>query len=260
MDIATKLTQIAEKEAENIELNNQFTDTLVGTGGEVKTFYDEFWDSYLNSMKGDFSGAFSGLGWNKTTFTPPRGTIIRPLSYTTHMFSRNGLSNIDLVELCEELDIVFDFSKTLTFIETFYLAGMVRVGVIDTRNANNLTSIFAGASNIKIVDKVIFKEDGSQTFGNNSFKFYYTNAGFEEIRFEGMVGNTTNKPLLDLQWHTRLSEDSVRSLVGVLSKDSAGTLTLSATAVNNAFTTEEWIELITDKSNTYNGKWTITLV
>jgi hypothetical protein len=60
-----------------------------------------------------------------------------------------------------------------------------------------------------------------------------------------------------------LSKESIISIVTHLSDTQGATLTLKAEAINNAFGGEyatEWIELITPKSNQYNGLWTINLV
>jgi hypothetical protein len=59
-----------------------------------------------------------------------------------------------------------------------------------------------------------------------------------------------------------LDERSIRSIINHLSDDKGATLTLKKNAVIKVFgsvDSPEWIELITSKSNDYNGKWTISL-
>ena len=80
--------------------------------------------------------------------------------------------------------------------------------------------------------------------------FYYCQK-LKNIVIEGVIANN-----IDLQWSTVLSKASIQSIVGALSTTaSEKTLTLSKTAVNNAFTTAEWTTLANTRSN-----WTISLV
>ena len=85
---------------------------------------------------------------------------------------------------------------------------------------------------------------------------------YEYIGFEGTIG----KGGLDLHWSTKLNKESLTSIINALSSDTTGlSITLSLTAVNNAFetsegaadgsTSTEWINLIGDKSN-----WSISLL
>lgn len=80
--------------------------------------------------------------------------------------------------------------------------------------------------------------------------FYYC-LKLKNITIEGVIANN-----VDLQWSTVLSKASIQNVIGVLSTTASGkTLTLSKTAVNNAFTTAEWTALANTRSN-----WTISLV
>ena len=71
------------------------------------------------------------------------------------------------------------------------------------------------------------------------------------IRFSGTIGQT-----LDLHWSTKLSKESIESIVETLSPTASGmTLTLSQAAKEAAFTADAWSALIAPKQN-----WTISLV
>jgi hypothetical protein len=73
----------------------------------------------------------------------------------------------------------------------------------------------------------------------------------KSIVFEGVIGQD-----IDFQWSTLLSKESIENIIAHLSSNATGkTLTLSKTAVNNVFSTEEWSSLVSKKSN-----WTITLI
>jgi hypothetical protein len=108
------------------------------------------------------------------------------------------------------------------------------------------------------IEKVILKSDGSQTFTDYSFG---QNSALEEIRFEGVIG----KAGFNMKWSTKLSHDSIVSIVNALSTTTSGlSITLSKTAVNSAFatttggtdgsTSAEWTALVATRSN-----WTISL-
>lgn len=81
-----------------------------------------------------------------------------------------------------------------------------------------------------------------------------------------IVKGTIGRNGFNVQWSTKLSHDSIVSIINALSTTTSGlTVTLSKTAVNNAFetsegagdgsTSQEWLDLKATKSN-----WTITLV
>jgi hypothetical protein len=66
---------------------------------------------------------------------------------------------------------------------------------------------------------------------------------------------TINVSGINLYWCKLLTKDSIVSLVNALSSTATGqSVTVSQTAVNNAFTTDEWNALKATKSN-----WTIEL-
>lgn len=76
-------------------------------------------------------------------------------------------------------------------------------------------------------------------------------SGLEELNITGTIGQNG----FNVQWSKNLNKASIRSIVNALSATTSGlTVTLSQTAVNNAFTAEEWDALEATKTN-----WTISL-
>ena len=84
----------------------------------------------------------------------------------------------------------------------------------------------------------------------------------QNLTIEGIIGQNG----FNVQWSTKLSKASITSIINALSETTSGlTVTLSKTAVNNAFetsagaadgsTSEEWTTLEGTKTN-----WTISLV
>lgn len=217
--------------------------------------YDAFWDAYQNNgNRTDYSAAFSGIGWNSKTLIPKYDVVPK---VAAQIFARDSFGG-DLAEHFERIGVRLDFSQATTIVEPFYMTGVTRVGVLDTRSTSSLNSLFSYSGNkLKTVDCLILKDDGSQTFGNNSF---INCTGLTNITVQGKIGRTVN-----MQW-APLSKASLTSVINALSTTTSGlSITLSKTAVNNAFatsegaadgsTSSEWLNLIATRSN-----WTISLV
>ena len=86
-------------------------------------------------------------------------------------------------------------------------------------------------------------------FNANSFQ---NCTALENFNVTGTIGQNG----FNVQWSTKLNKASIESIINALSaKESGLTVTLSQTAVNNAFTAEEWEALEATKTN-----WTIFLV
>ena len=243
MSIADKLTTIAENEQKVFE------------AGE-KSEYDRFWDTYQeNGNRTNYSYAFSGRGWTDETFKPKYDIAISGV--VEDIFSMSQIS--DVAESLNRAGVTLDISKATSI--TYFMAYnnyTVRVPTLNTTSISDLSYFLYSNGLLKIVDEVVLKSDGSQKFSNYSFRL----PALEEIRFSGVIG----KNGLNLQWSTNLSHDSIVSIINALSATTSGlTVTLSKTAVNNAFatsegagdgsTSQEWLDLIATKSN-----WTISLV
>ena len=120
-----------------------------------------------------------------------------------------------------------------------------------------LTELFADCTSLRDVGTLNFE---NVQYANNTF---LNCSKLEEVRITGTITCKYTTGGLYLGACTLLSRESIESIVNHLSDTIGMTLTLSSTAVTNAFgstTATEWIELITPKSNQYNGLWTISLV
>lgn len=211
-----------------------------------QTHYDIFWDAYqYNGTKKGYNYTFAGSGWNDETFKPKYDII--PTS-TYHMFSQTSIT--DLVAALERANITFDMSKDITsqyFIQdSSYLT---RLPVLDLRGKSNINYFIYNATALQRIDKIILKDNGSQKFNNYSFNNI---PKLEHIIFEGVIGQNN----FDIHWSTLLDKESIESIINCLSTTTSGlTVTLSQTAIDNAFTSEEWEVLEATKPN-----WTISLV
>lgn len=235
MTVAEKLQKIAENEQKIYEAGRQAE-------------YDAFWDAVQdNGKRTDYSRAFAS-GWRTEMLNPKHP--IRPTD-ATYMFYNSRAKSISS-------DAVFDFSQCTNFYYMFSGASIGSVDfVIDTRSANNLGAMFGWTSGtLESIEKIILKDDGSQSVGS----MFAACAYLKEVRFEGFFGKSIN-----FQW-SPLSRESIISVVYALSDSANGqTATFNRSAVNTAFetsegaadgsTSEAWLSLVATKSN-----WTISLV
>lgn len=113
--------------------------------------------------------------------------------------------------------------------------------IIDLTVATNVNNMFSGCSSLKRITKIKFSDTCSLAFTNP----FQNCVALEEVRFEGKIKNS-----ISFKDSTKLTKASIESIVGMLSETptSGATVTLSSTAVNREFTTDEWNALIGDKT------------
>lgn len=241
MTIAEKIVKLDEEADKLIDLNNELEQTLYGTDTGGKSFYDEFWDNYQqNGNRVDYNFAFAGKGWNDNNFKPKYNIV----SNASQMLFQ-GSEITDLTAILEKQGVTLDLSQSSNFSSTFNQSQIERIPTVDMRKATTQTSYAFYNRVLKKVEKLIVAET---TQYSNTF---YLADKLEDITFDGVIGND-----ISFQWSTKLTQDSITSIITHLSDTTSGKiLTLSKTAVNNAFSTEEWNTLVSTKSN-----WTITLV
>lgn len=216
--------------------------------------YDELWESIqLGGTRAVYSGFFKGEYWNENTFKPKYD--LKPTGNASSMFDRfGGMANttqkgINLAQLLENREVVLDTSRCTNLNNLFYYSSVSRVPTISAVGCTSqIVGALAQCAHLKTIDKLVLKDDGSNTF-NNVFQLDYE---LENIVIEGTIGQNG----FDLHWSTKLSKSSIASIINALSENTSGlTVTLSETAVNNAFSEDEWNTLVATKQN-----WTISLV
>lgn len=219
----------------NIDVRVEVDDTPAYEAG-VQAAYDRFWDLYLeNGTRTDYRYAFYGIGWTDETYIPKY-----PLRPT------NAVGMFANTKIAKRIDV--DTSACTEFVNMFSGAnGPTSIGTIDTRSANTLNNTFAYMSSLKTVEKLILKDDGSQTFSTDCFGWDVVLAN---IVIEGTIGNS-----LSMKGCYQLTKDSATSIINALSSSVSGmTLTLQSN-VKTRFTNAEWSALIATKPN-----WTIALL
>lgn len=216
--------------------------------------YDELWDGIqLGGTRTNYGGFFNGAYWNDINFRPKYDIIAKTSGST--MFDRfGGMANttdkgIDLAKIFEDCGVELDTSGCTAIINLLYYSSVSRVPKISAVGCTStLTGVFAHCLHLETIDKFVLKADGSNTFQNT----FQNNYELKNIVIEGVIGQNG----FNVQWSTKLSKDSIISIINALSATTSSlTVTLSETAVNNAFSEEEWDALVESKVN-----WTISLV
>ena len=231
MSIAEKIQTIAENEQ------------LVYEAGK-QAEYDRFWDLYQeNGNRTLYQFAFAGSGWNEENLKPKYD--IKPIR-ANYMFS-GWEKSFDLAEQIQKSGVIFDTSQCTSFLYFLQYVAPSVIPTIDTRSCTTLTN-FSSGSTVKKIEKIILREDGSQTVKTMFSGNHYS---LKEIVFEGVVGQD-----FSMNTCSALSKASIENIVSVLSATATGkTLSISKTAKEREFTDNEWQTLIATKPN-----WTISLI
>lgn len=210
--------------------------------------YDVFWDGFQDyGKRGYYMAAFSR--WPESIFWPKYDIRVTEGSPSL-MFSSANVPN--LKQRLKDCGVVLDFSSAVNITEALaYNSYFTNLPTVDTRNVSTFSHVFANDTALVEIEKFILKADGSQTFGSRIFG---NCRALEDITIEGVIGSNG----FDMQWSTKLSKASIQSIINALSTVTSGlTVTLSKTAVNNAFggsTSAEWLALVATRSN-----WTVAL-
>jgi hypothetical protein len=185
-----------------------------------KAEYDAFWDAYQgNGSLKSYSGAFSGESWNEKNFKPKYDIIA---NNAQNMFWCNSM-NIDLVEYLDAIGIKLDTSNSLNNSAMFSFSSFTRVGVIDFTKTNSSYSTFSDSTKLKTIDKIIYHDKLALTTA------FTRCTALENIIIEGTIGQNG----FDIHWSTKLTAESIDSIVRALTTAKSGlTITLPVGAYN----------------------------
>ncbi len=218
-------------------------DEMPGKVGDVfeagkKSEHDAFWDAYQqNGERKVYDYAFYNPGWTDANFYPKYD--IKPTNATS-MFQQTGIK--DLAGRLKECGVTLDFSEARIYMAFYNQAELTHIPVVDTRAARNtdLYYLFGGSTKIESIEKIILRDDGSQTF-NGTFS---GNVLLKEVRFEGVIGQK-----ISFSNSIKLTHDSLMSIINAL-KDYAGsgtTYTCTLGSTNLAKLTDAEKQIATGK-------------
>jgi len=212
-----------------------------------KAEYDAFWDDFqFKGTRTAYNRAF--YMWAASIFKPKYD--LKP-TRADYMFmdifpEYNSKGGYSLIKALEAAGVTLDTSQCANFSYMLYYSYVNEIGEIDTRSAVSVNAILSYAKYVKKVEKLILKDDGSQTL-TASFE---AAQALKDITFEGTIGES-----IDFQ-SSPLSKASIKNIIEHLSGASTGKIvTFKKSAKEAAFTGDEWAELITQKPN-----WTFALV
>jgi hypothetical protein len=153
--------------------------------------WSEFWDSFQNyGNRTDYARAFGSASWNDTNFKP-KYDIKTQSAYM--MFSYSQIT--DLAQILKDCNVKLDLSQCTSITDAFSYGKITHIPELDLRSLTTINFGTYNSGSLRTIDKVILRDDGSQTFNTNLAP---NSINLENITFEGTIGNSmvlTNKKL-----------------------------------------------------------------
>ena len=170
-----------------------------------KSEYDAFWDTYQsNGTRKNYHSAFAGEGWKQAIFKPKY--TIRP-SEARNMFYQSPLTDLTLTHK-------LDFSEVTAISSFIARSSVTKVPAINLSKIIDSLYVFENAFELMTVENLIFP---TRPFTVNISGMFYRCNALENITITGTIQNTG----CDLHWSTKLTIESVTSILTALSKDSS---------------------------------------
>lgn len=225
MSLADKLTVVAEN-----------TDKVYQAGKDVE--HKEFWTMYqMNGEMNKYNYAFYSGRWTDENFRPVLDLKVGNTSES--MF--NSCSITDLAKIMTECGVKFDFSGlTGALSNMFAYSTITHIPELNAPLVTKFLQTFVSAKSLVTIDKIVCGE--AATF-SNTFK---NATALENVVFEGVIGND-----IDFSYCTKLTKESILSVINALKTYTSGTHTLTLGATNKAKLTTDEIAIAENKA------WTI---
>ena len=199
MSIAEKLTTIAENEQKVYEAGKQAE-------------YDKFWDNFQqNGNRVVYSYAFMSDAWDNEIWKPKYNFYP---SIAISMFENCSVTDCDL----RNVGVTFNFSRCTNLNRAFRsFDGLVATGEINTTKAENIGQLFYACTNLKTASIVVGTKNTtiSQAFQNCT--------SLENLTVSGTIAING----FNVQWSTKLTHDSLMSIINCLedkTSDTSGTV------------------------------------
>lgn len=233
MSIADKLTTIAENLVTIGENEQKVYDAGYEKGNQTGNdngyvqAYDDFWTAYhTNTEMANGRHRFYGWEINEKTFRPQKDFTVTDF----YRMFRGTTGEFDLVELCEKrgVKMVLKAATINSSMEVFGSSSVVRIGEVDLSvgTGNYWQGTFERCTKLHTIEKLVLSE---KVYPLSMFTSCFQ---LQNLTIEGTIGENG----FNVQWSTKLSKASITSIINALSETTSGlTVTLSKTAVNNAF-------------------------
>lgn len=237
MSVAEKLAKVADNMPKVYE---------AGKNNEWNVVWDDIQD-FGNRVL--YNNGFQNT-WSDSTFRPKYA--FKPTS-AGYMFAGTRIANLKGCLEKGGVDgkgVTLDLSKATSIDRLFSDAPYItHIPVISTVSAPHLQNFVYNCKKLIRIDGIILKDNGSQTFNDNSFK---SCEALEEIRFSGIIGNDIN-----FEWSKKLSAESYESIIKHLSPYASATIIVpfAAQSVYDAkYGSGAW--LAATKNNPQVAGWT----
>ena len=247
MNIADKLIKVTENEAEIHELNEKLKQRVNGGKADAKSWYDEFWDAFQDyGKRTDYIAGFGGFGWTDDLFKPKYNITV---SNADNMFNAaRKLTNV--AELLRKAGVELDTSNCVSFSNCFNSASNItELPFLDVSKATGMYSLAATFSYTNCLHTLHIKSSSETLFTSTTFNRMIE---LTNLTIDGVIA----KGAIDLKDSTKLSADSLKSIINALSNTTTGlTITLPKTAQANyeaVYGAGSWATLTASRSN-----WTI---
>lgn len=183
--------------------------------------YDTFWDEYQqNGTRTSYEHAFMGPGWTDVSYNP-KYPIVAKNAYSMYSNSR----------ITEVLNI--DTSGATSAVSIFYNTSAERIGTVSFEATVALQTTFNNSRKLHTIERVILTAANTYTNPFNNC------TALENLTIEGTIGQNG----FNVQWSTKLTHDSLMSIINALkdySADTSGTTyTVTLGTENIAKLTEE---------------------
>lgn len=176
-----------------------------------KSQYDEFWDNYQdNGNRFSYYYAFAGFGWNDDSFNPKYNIIPKYSGIFCFIYSKIT----DIAESLKKCGVVLDTTLCTDFSAFFAYSKTKTVPLLNVAAATStLINLFNDCLDLITIEKLIVSENvryHSSTFNRC--------AALENLTIEGTIGQND----FNVQWSTKLSHESLMSIINAL-RDNSGT-------------------------------------
>jgi hypothetical protein len=200
--------------------------------------WSEFWDSFQqNGTLESHARAFATPAWNDNNFKPKYD--MKPTS-AYMMFSYSQIT--DLAQILNDCSVKLDLSRCTNISDAFSYGRIQHIPELDLRNFDVVNLGTYNTSGLHTIDKVILRDDGSQTFGTSHLAPNSVN--FVNITFEGVIGDSMKLS------NSKLSVDSLMSIINHLQdliEAGKDTCTLTIGSTNLAKLTDQEKAIATQK-------------
>ena len=184
-----------------------------------KTEYDAFWDACQgNGERTHYTYGFAGNGWTDENFKPKYD--IKPQNNANGLFRNTRIVN--LKQCIESCGVELDLSGVTSFVDGFRQNYNLKVlPKLDCSKLAGLTDVFTDATALETIEELKV----SETTAYNS-TFYNCNS-LTHMIMTGVIAKN-----IDLHWSTKLTHESLMSIINVLQTKTSGTWTVTLGTTN----------------------------